>query len=62
VIFFSIYYHWINPDFLAAMRARGHDVDVPAQLIAVVIGSMSIGLLLSVVIGLILRSKPEGTQ
>lgn len=58
MIFFYIYYTWINPAFIVAMRARGHEVDVLAQLLAVAIGSLLVGLFLSVVAGIFLRSKP----
>lgn len=62
VIFFYMYYTWINPAFIAAMRARGQGVNVLEQLVAVVIGSLTIGLLLSVMAGLILRSRTGGAQ
>lgn len=62
VIFFSIYYHWINPAFLVEMRARGQPVDVPTQLISVVIGSLVVGFLLSVAGAALLRSKAEKPQ
>jgi hypothetical protein len=56
-VFFYAYYTAINPGFIAAMRARGHEVDVTAQLVAVVSGSFIFDLLISAVAGYFMRTK-----
>lgn len=62
VVFFYAYYTWINPAFLDLMAARGQAVDVQGQLVAVVIGSFSFGILLSAIVGLILRNRGGTAQ
>lgn len=57
VIFFYIYYSSINPEFLELMKARGQEVDVTGQLVAVVMGSFIFGILLSAVAGLLMRTR-----
>lgn len=57
VIFFYVYYTAINPAFMEAMQARGQKVDVPSQLVAVVMGSFIFGLLLSAVAALFMRTR-----
>lgn len=57
VMFFYIYYSSINPAFLELMRARGQEVDVTGQLVAVVMGSFIFGILLSAVAGLLMRTR-----
>lgn len=59
VIFFYIYYSSFNPAFLEAMKARGQEVDVTTQLIAVVMGSFIFGILLSAVAGFFMRTSKE---
>ena len=53
--FFAAYYTIINPEFVAAMQARGAAVDVPSQLAAVVIGSFVVGMAITAVATLVLR-------
>lgn len=62
VIFFYIYYSSINPEFLELMKARGQEVDVTGQLVAVVMGSFIFGILLSAVSGLIMRTRGEAAK
>lgn len=62
VIFFHVYYTSINPAFLDAMRARGQEVDVTTQLVAVVMGSFIFGILLSAVAGLLMRTRGEAAK
>ena len=57
IAFFWVYYTLINPQFLAAMRARGQAVDIASQLAAVAVGSFLLGAIISAVTGLILRQK-----
>lgn len=57
VAFFSLYYSRINPAFVDAMAARGQAVDVPAQLIAVAVGSLFLGGLVSAMAGLLMRTR-----
>jgi hypothetical protein len=59
VAFFYAYYAWINPAFLDAMAARGHTVDIPQQLLAVVIGSFTYGILMAGIAGLIMRTRGD---
>ncbi|MFY9350818.1 MAG: DUF4199 domain-containing protein [Sphingobium sp.] len=53
--FFAAYYTIINPEFVAAMQARGAAVDVPSQLAAVVMGSLVVGMAITVIATLIMR-------
>ena len=62
VVFFYIYYSSINPEFLELMKARGQDVDVTGQLVAVVMGSFIFGILLSAVAGLLMRTRREAAK
>lgn len=55
VAFFSSYYNIINPEFVAAMSARGQNVDVTAQLVAVAAGSFVVGMLITLVATLVMR-------
>lgn len=57
VIFFYIYLSSINPAFLEAMKARGQDIDVTSQLVAVVMGSFIFGIILSAIAGLLMRKR-----
>lgn len=62
VVFFYAYYTAINPAFIEAMSARGHEVDVTSQLVAVVLGSFIFGLLISAVAGYFMRTKEVTTK
>jgi hypothetical protein len=57
VVFFQIYYTVINPDFMAAMAARGHVMDVGSQLVAVAAGSIILGLVVSAIAGFFMRTQ-----
>ncbi|MGL5837508.1 MAG: DUF4199 domain-containing protein [Sphingorhabdus sp.] len=62
LVFLYAYYTWINPAFIDAMKARGQDVNVTAQLAAVVMGTFVLGLLISAVAGFFLCEHEEKTQ
>lgn len=62
VVFFFFYYSAINPAFLDLMRARGQEVDVTGQLVAVVMGSFIFGILLSTVAGLVMRTRGDAAK
>ena len=53
--FFAAYYTIINPEFVAAMQARGAAVDVPSQLAAVGIGSFVVVMAITAVATLVMR-------
>ncbi len=57
VLFFLVYFTSINPAFLDLMRARGQEVDIPTQLVAVAVGSLIFGLVVSTVAGLFMRTR-----
>jgi uncharacterized membrane protein len=59
IVFFYFYYSTINPEFLELMRARGQEVDVTGQLVAVVTGSFIFGILLSGIAGLVMRTRGD---
>lgn len=59
LIFFYVYYTWINPEFIRTMAAKGQEVDIVTQLIAVVMGSLILGLLISAVAGFFMRTQRE---
>lgn len=62
VVFFYAYYTAINPTFIEAMSARGHEVNVTAQLVSVALGSFIFGLLISAVAGYVMRTKGAATK
>lgn len=62
VVFFYFYYSSINPTFLDLMRARGQEVDVTEQLVAVVMGSFIVGILISGVAGLVMRTRGDAAK
>lgn len=53
--FFAAYYTLINPEFVAAMRARGAPIDVASQLIAVVLGSFTVGMVIAAIATFVMR-------
>jgi hypothetical protein len=53
--FFGAYYTLINPEFVAAMRARGTPIDVASQLIAVVLGSVMVGTIITAIATFVMR-------
>lgn len=59
VVFFYNYYSAINPSFLDQMRARRQDLDIATQLVTVVIGSFLYGILISAVVGYVLRTRKD---
>lgn len=59
IVFFYFYYSTINPEFLELMRARGQEVDITGQLVAVVTGSFIFGILLSGIAGLVMRTRGD---
>jgi Protein of unknown function (DUF4199) len=58
-LFFYAYYTAINPAFIDLMKAKGHDVSITAQLVAVVVGSLVVGLLISAVAGAFMRTPKD---
>jgi hypothetical protein len=58
-VFFYLYYTAINPAFIVLMKAQGQDIDIAAQLAAVIVGSFVVGLLISVIAGALMRSRKE---
>lgn len=62
LVFFYVYYTSINPDFIELMKARGEDVNVTAQLIAVVVGSFVFGIVISAIGGLFMRTRGVGEK
>ncbi len=53
--FFAAYYTLINPEFVAAMQARGVTVDVVSQLVAVVLGSFVVGMVITAIATFVMR-------
>lgn len=62
LVFFYAYYTSINPDFIELMKARGEDVNVTAQLMAVGVGSFVFGIVISTIAGLFLKTQGTGEK
>jgi hypothetical protein len=58
-MFFYFYYTTINPGFLDLMKSKGHEISITAQLVAVVVGSLIIGLLISAIAGAFMRTRKD---
>jgi Protein of unknown function (DUF4199) len=59
VLFFYAYYTTINPAFIDLMKAKGQDITITAQLVAVVVGSLVVRLLISAVAGAFMRTPKD---
>lgn len=55
--FYQVYYTWINPEFLRRLNAGGASTSAVSQLITVVAGSVAFGVIVSLVGGLVLRTR-----
>ncbi len=62
VIFFYAYYTYVNPGFIVAMETGGQDVRIATQLLVVAIGSIGMGLVISAVAGLAMRTRGDLTS